>query len=108
MQVKKEKSTNTFTPFDTPPKLRSNLSLTYPESARISGIQGDVVFSILIDKTGKVKEYHLMKSIPELNDAAIEAINKLKFKPGKYQGKPVEVWMRFPISFKIKQEEIIE
>ncbi|OQX73873.1 MAG: hypothetical protein B6D61_12090 [Bacteroidetes bacterium 4484_249] len=103
MQVKEEKNTNSFTPYDTPPKLRTSLSLKYPESARIANIQGDVVFSILVDKTGKVKEYHLIKSIPELNAAAIEAISKLKFKSGKYQGKPVEVWMRFPVSFRIKQ-----
>ena len=105
MQVMEEKMNTTFSPYDTPPKMKSNISLKYPANARELGIQGDVVFSILVDKDGDVKEYIIMKSIPELDAAAIEAVNELKFKPGKYKNEPVEVWMRFPISFKIKMDE---
>lgn len=102
MQVMEEKMNTSFSPYDTPPKMKSSVSLKYPEEARKQGIQGDVVFSILVDKNGDVKEYIISKSIPELDEAATSAIKEMKFKPGKYQDKPVEVWMRIPVSFRIK------
>lgn len=105
MQVMEEKMNTSFSPYDTPPKMKSNVSLKYPEEARKQGIQGDVVFSILVDKNGGVKEYVITKSIPELDEAATNAIKEMKFKPGKYKDKPVEVWMRMPVSFRIKAEE---
>lgn len=108
MQVMEEKMNTSFSPYDTPPKMKSNVSLKYPEEARKQGIQGDVVFSILVDKNGDVKEYVITKSIPELDEAATSAIKEMKFKPGKYQDKPVEVWMRMPVSFRIKVEEEVQ
>ncbi|MEZ5196691.1 MAG: energy transducer TonB [Bacteroidales bacterium] len=85
MQVKEEEVQSNFTPFDTPPKLRSNITIAYPEDAKANKIEGTVVFSILVGVDGTVKEYHLTKSVEGLDEAAIEAVKSLKFKPGKYQ-----------------------
>ena len=102
MQIKDDQNANTLSKCDIPPKLRSGLNFDFLAGAKLSSTKGEVVFNILIDKNGKVKKYHLLKGIPELNDAATDEIKKLKFKPGIYKGKPIEVWMRYPVSFNNK------
>lgn len=99
MPVQESTVSTTFTPYDEPPKMLTGINLKYPPEAKKAGIQGKVIMKILISKTGEVKVVEVMKSIPELDEAAVDAVKKLKFRPGKYKGKPVEVWMRIPINF---------
>ncbi|OQX73874.1 MAG: hypothetical protein B6D61_12095 [Bacteroidetes bacterium 4484_249] len=102
MQIKDDQNALTLSKCDIPPRLRTGLNIKFPAKQKSSAIEGEVVFNILIDKSGQVKEFHLVSGINELNDAATHIIKKLKFKPGKYQGQPVEVWMRYPVSFNNK------
>ena len=88
--------------YDKPPKLKASAKLIYPEAARKMGIEGQVVLLIHIGKDGKVNETKTVKSIPELDDAAIATVKKVKFKPAEYEGKPVSVWVRFPVNFKLQ------
>lgn len=88
--------------YDKPPKLKASAKLIYPEAARKMGIEGQVVLLIHIGKDGKVNETKIVKSIPELDDAAIATVKKVKFKPAEYKGKPVSVWVRFPVNFKLQ------
>jgi len=88
--------------YDKPPKLKSSAKLIYPEVARKMGIEGQVVLLIHIGKDGKVNDTKIVKSIPELDDAAISTVKKIKFKPAEYKGKPVAVWVRFPVNFKLQ------
>jgi len=88
--------------YDKPPRLKSNAKIIYPELARNMGIEGQVVMLIHIGKNGKVDDTKIIKSIPELDDAAISTVKKVKFKPAEYKGKPVAVWVRFPINFKLQ------
>jgi protein TonB len=90
-----------FTPYDEAPKMLSTLKVTYPKEAKKNGIDGTVTISVLISKTGAVEEAEVVDGIPELDDAAIKAIKKVKFKPGKHKGKPVNVWMDVPVKFVI-------
>ncbi len=89
--------------YDKPPKLKASAKLIYPESARKMGIEGQVVMLIHIGKDGKVNETKIVKGIPELNDAAEATVKKVKFKPAEYKGKPVAVWVRFPVNFKLQK-----
>jgi TonB family protein len=85
--------------YDEAPKILSTIHVIYPPEAREHGLHGKVMIKVLISKTGSIKETVIEESIPGLDEAAIEAIRKLKFKPGKYEGKPVEVWIRIPVNF---------
>lgn len=102
MPVQEKIPATNFTPYDEAPKLLSGIKIEYPPKAKQNGIEGKVLLKILISKTGAVKEVEVIKSIPELDDAAIKAIKNVKFKPGKYQRKPVDVWVRIPINFEIE------
>jgi len=102
MPVQEKIHASNFTPYDEAPKLLSSIKITYPPKAKQNRIEGKVLLKILISKTGAVKEIEVIKSIPELDNAAIEAIKNVKFKPGKYKRKPVDVWVRIPINFEIE------
>ena len=73
----------------------------YPELARKAGIEGRVTVEVVIGITGDVEHVKVVKGHPILNDAAIEAANKWKFKPGKQKDKLVKVRMTIPIDFKL-------
>ena len=77
----------------------------YPEEARKNGIQGEVQVQILVGTDGLVKEATVISNktgSKELEKAALDAVYKWKFNPGKLEGKPVQVHVIIPIKFKLK------
>ncbi len=92
---------NDFSLYDEAPVLLSQIKLKYPEEAKKNGIEGKVFLKLLISKTGTVKSVEVLKGIPELNQAAIDAVKNIKLKPAKYNGKPVNAVVRIPINFKL-------
>ncbi|HHJ52955.1 MAG TPA: energy transducer TonB [Caldithrix abyssi] len=74
----------------------------YPDLARKAGIEGTVVVTVTIGKTGKVEDAKILKSIPMLDAAALAAARKCTFKPAKQRDKFVRVKMNIPFKFKLK------
>lgn len=99
--IRGKQSAPIFTPYDEAPKMLSTIKVDYPKEAKKNGIDGTVTVSVLISKTGLVEEAEIVDGIPELNESAIKAVKKAKFKPGKHKGKPVNVWMDVPVQFNI-------
>jgi len=74
----------------------------YPAMAREARLEGTVVVGIVISKEGVPQDLQILKSIhPILDDAAKEAIEQIRFTPGKQRGKAVKVKMAIPIRFKL-------
>lgn len=86
---------------DSPPQLLSKLSIRYPSEAKKDGVKGEVVLRILVSNTGAVTDVEIEKSVPQLDSAAIQAVEKLRFKPAKKYGLPTDVWVRVPLKFEI-------
>lgn len=74
----------------------------YPDLARKAGIEGSVVVTVTIGKDGNVEDAKIFKSLPMLDDAALKAAKKCKFKPAKQRDKFVKVKMNIPFQFKLK------
>ncbi len=91
------KHTMNINKYDIAPKLRSRVKQKYPKEAEKKGITGTVSLKIFIDKKGRVTKTKIIKGVPELNQAAIDAIKDAKFKPAIYKQKAIGVWI--PISF---------
>ncbi len=71
--------------------------------ARKAGMEGLVVVGFVVEPDGSISSIHVIKSAGKILDqAAIEAVKKLHFKPGKQRGKPVRVRMALPIRFQLK------
>ena len=78
--------------------------LNYPEIARQAGIEGMVVIQVVVMPDGSPSQPFVARSGGEILDkAAVEAVMKLSFSPGKQRGKPVMVRMAIPIRFRLKE-----
>ncbi|HEX9660472.1 MAG TPA: energy transducer TonB [Rhodothermales bacterium] len=76
--------------------------IEYPDLALRAGIEGTVVVQIVIEVDGAPTNPQIMKSGGSILDtAALDAIKKLRFKPGKQRGKPVRVRYAMPVRFKL-------
>ena len=93
-----------FIPYDDPPVALSPIRPTYPEIAQEAGIEGIVIVQAFIDKKGRVKETLILKGVPNtgLDEAAMEAIRKTRFRPAKQRERAVGVWISIPVNFKLK------
>jgi TonB family protein len=83
-------------------KFLSN-KLTYPSEARSRRIQGRVVISFIVDETGKLGEFKVLKSVS--SDLDTEALRVMalspKWQPGIQNGRPVKVLYSVPIMFSL-------
>ena len=93
-----------FIPYDDPPKPINAIRPVYPEIAQEAGIEGVVVVQAFIDQKGRVKETIILKGIPNtgLDEAAMEAIRKTRFRPAKQRERAVGVWISIPVNFRLK------
>jgi len=74
---------------------------TYPRLAEQAGITGRVFVKALVDENGSVLKAQIGKSsgTESLDEAAIEAAYKNKFKPGIQNGRPIKVWVTYKVDF---------
>lgn len=77
--------------------------IVYPEIAKRAGVEGKVYVLAFVDETGTVTKAQILKGIGAgCDEAALDAVLKTKFKPGKQRGKPVKVQVSIPIIFKLQ------
>ena len=79
------------------------VNVKYPQSAAKRNVQGRVVMQFIVDKTGKVGEIKVAKSVDKALDAEATRICKQlpDFYPAMQNGEPVSVWFTLPITFKL-------
>ncbi len=77
--------------------------IVYPEIAKRAGVEGKVYVLAFVNEQGIVTKAQIIKGIGAgCDEAALDAVLKTKFKPGKQRGKPVKVQVSIPIIFKLK------
>ncbi|MDE5857698.1 MAG: energy transducer TonB [Muribaculaceae bacterium] len=78
--------------------------LRYPTMAAENNIQGRVVVSFVVTKTGKIGEVKILRARdPDLDKEAIRVVKSLPdFIPGKMNGQAVNVWYNLPVNFKLQ------
>jgi protein TonB len=91
---------------DQAPQARFQPKPAYPFEMRRQGITGEVVVEFVVDSNGDVRDpYAKRSSQREFETAAVQAVQKWKFKPGKKGGKNVNTRMLVPIEFSISADE---
>jgi TonB family protein len=73
----------------------------YPAIARQGRVQGAVEVSIVIDAAGNVERAQIVKSIPQLDGAALEAVKQWKYAPTLVNGTAVPVTMVVQVAFSL-------
>ena len=86
---------------DQAPRATFQAPMVFPPRARARGIEGYVVFSLLIGITGEIEQLEIVESFPQgvFDEAATQGINQWKFEPALYQGQAVRAWAKQRIRF---------
>lgn len=79
-------------------------NIKYPAEARENAIQGTVVVSFIVDKTGQIIEPEVTRSLADDCDKEALRVIKLmkKWAPAEMDGKPVSCRFRLPIKYKLR------
>jgi TonB family protein len=70
-----------------------------PEVAERAGVSGTVILEITIDVDGTVKDARVLRSLPMLDSAALEAVRQWRYEPTMIDGKSVPVVMTVSVAF---------
>ena len=74
----------------------------YPEIAKAARVQGVVIMDCVITPEGKVTAIRVLRGIPLLDAAAIEAVRRWEYTPTLIDGKPVPVIMTVTVNFRLR------
>jgi protein TonB len=89
---------------DSPPQPTAKFPPAYPDAALRAKKTGKVLVACEVDEQGKVASAGIRKSSghPELDQAALAAVNRWRFKPGTKGGKATRASCVVPFTFDIK------
>jgi protein TonB len=74
----------------------------YPQIARISRVEGVVVLEAVIDARGGVDSVRVLRSIPLLDQAALDAVRQWRFTPARLNGVAIPVVMTVTVNFSLQ------
>ena len=81
-----------------PTKVR-DVRPVYPAEAQAAQIQGVVIIEATIEVDGRVHEARVLRSVPALDDAALDAVRQWEFVPTEVGGVHVPVIMTVTVNF---------
>jgi TonB family protein len=79
------------------PEAIHKVAPVYPEG--VKGVGGTVMIQMLVGEDGRVHDTRVVKSVPQFDQAAIEAVRQWRFKPALSKGEPVTLWVAVPVRF---------
>jgi protein TonB len=74
----------------------------YPEIARTARVEGTVVLEAIVDTAGRVTQLRVLRSVPLLDQAALDAVRQWRYMPSTYGGHPVSVLMTVTVRFTLQ------
>jgi protein TonB len=83
------------------PKKVKDVRPVYPAIARAARVSGDVVLEAIIDAEGRVSDARVIRSIPLLDQAALDAVKQWEFTPTLLNGVPVHVIVSLVVAFEL-------
>lgn len=85
-----------------PPTKTRHVDPVYPEAARAARAQGVVVLEATIGGDGRVVDARILRSIPILDQAAVDAVLQWEFEPTRVNGEPVPVIITLTVNFSLR------
>ena len=77
--------------------------VAYPQMAKQARVEGKVIVGFIVDREGNVVDPAILRSVhPLLDEAALDAVRELRFRPGRQRDRPVAVRMSLPIVFRLR------
>jgi protein TonB len=92
-----------FEPYEDPPEPINPIAPEYPPLMIKTGVEGLVYLEVDVYKDGSIGNVNVIKSLLSgpggLDEAAVNAVRKWKFQPGRSGGKPIDTTVIIPIEF---------
>ncbi len=85
-----------------PPVKTKDVKPVYPAIAQSARVQGVVIIEATIGPSGKVQDARVLRSIPLLDQAALDAVRQWEFTPTLLNGVPVPVIMTVTVNFTLQ------
>ena len=85
-----------------PPQKVTDVAPVYPPLARAARVEGIVILEAVIGEDGGVRDVRVLRSVPLLDGAAMEAVRQWRFTPTLLNGEPVPVVMTITVAFKLR------
>jgi len=81
------------------PKKISDVRPVYPAIAQAAKVEGMVILEAVINERGTVERVRVLRSVPLLDAAAVEAVRNWRYTPTLLNGTPVSVLMTITLHF---------
>lgn len=79
-----------------------NVDPRYPPVAQAARVAGVVILEAVIGPDGRVTDVKILRSVPLLDDAAVEAVRQWEYTPTMLNGVPVPVIMTVTVNFQLR------
>jgi len=84
-----------------PPTQTKKVNPVYPLAAQLERVQGLVILEVIIGADGRVRDLRVLRSVPFLDEAAVDAVRQWEYTPAQLEGKPTPVVMMVTTTFSI-------
>ena len=84
------------------PRKITDVKAVYPEEARAAKVQGVVIIEVLIGPDGTVQDAKVLRGIPLLDQAALDAVRQWVFTPTLVNGVAVPVIVTMTVNFTLR------
>jgi periplasmic protein TonB len=84
------------------PKKIVDVTPTYPAIAQAARVNAMVILEAVIDVHGNVISVQVLRSIPLLDQAAVEAVRQWRYTPARLNGQPVPVVVTITVNFSMQ------
>lgn len=81
------------------PVLTRRVNPVYPTEAQAKRVQGVVILEAVVGENGRVRDVRVLRSIPPLDEAAIEAVKQWEYQPTMLNGRAVPVVVTVTVQF---------
>jgi TonB family protein len=68
-----------------------------------AGVNGTVILEATIDETGRVVDTRILRSVPLLDQSAVDALRQWEFEPANVKGEAVPVTIRVTVDYKSQE-----
>jgi protein TonB len=84
-----------------PTKIK-DVAPVYPSIAQSARKEGTVIIELLVGTDGRVKDAKVIRSVPLLDQAALDAVKQWVYTPTLLNGVPQEVYYNITVTFSLK------
>jgi protein TonB len=84
------------------PRKTVHVAPIYPDIARVARVEGTVILEAVINERGDIERLKVLRSVPLLDAAAIEAVSRWRYTPTTLNNVPVPVLMTITVTFSLR------